>query len=222
MKKLITSITLFLCIAMLLFQFPLKSSAYATLNGRKMIGGVGSSGNNTRYYWINTSSFNTTWEQRAVTAMYEWCHTGTSCGTYTSIWFARTLNQHSSVLDFQRDDNLGQFVYGKTTLYKTAGESNMITNPYTNYDDWVWAKCTINVYSCNYGTSSSGQSIALTKPKKKAIFVHEAGHAFGLDDLLGSSNMNKIMYLGQYDCTVVSPTNDDCDGVNSLYGGYNP
>lgn len=197
-------------------------NAYDTINGAKMVGGVGQSGNKTRYYWVNSSAFDSTWQQRAVNAMYDWCHTGTGCGVYTSVWFGKTTNQHSSVVDFQRDDDLGSSVYGKTTLYKSAGESNMIANPYSNHDNWVWAKCSINVYACNYGKSSSGQNLALTKVKKQAIFAHEIGHAFGLDDLLGTSNRNKLMYLGQYNCTVTKPTADECNGVNSLYGGYNP
>lgn len=84
------------------------------------------------------------------------------------------------------------------------------------------AVATVNAYACNYGKSSTGQSVALTSAKKQAVFAHEIGHAFGLGDLTGNSNKNKLMYLGQFDCTVTKPTYDECNGVNSIYGGYNP
>lgn len=212
--------TVLLTLVMCSFLF-VSTNAYSTM-GAKMIGGVGQSGNKTRYYWVNPDVFNATWTQRAIDAMYDWCHTGTGCGVYTSVWFGRTTNQHSSVIDFQRNNDLGSAVYGKTTLYRTAGESNMITNPYSNKDNWTWAKCSINAYACNYGKSSTGQSVALTSAKKQAVFAHEIGHAFGLGDLTGNSNKNKLMYLGQFDCTVTKPTYDEYNGVNSIYGGYNP
>lgn len=46
--------------------------------------------------------------------------------------------------------------------------------------------------------------------------------AFGLGDLLGNANKNKLMYMGQFYCTATKPTNDECNGVNSKYGGFNP
>ncbi|MCM1544432.1 MAG: hypothetical protein NC110_03950 [Ruminococcus sp.] len=216
-------LSIFMLVVLFVAGAIVPASAYGTIHGYKMIGGVGSSGKKTRYYWVNPNSFNSDWQQLAVNAMYDWCHTGTKgCGVYTSVWFARTTDQHSSVVDFQKDNDLGSFVYGKTTLYKTAGESSPVENPYTNKSNWVWAKCTINTYACNSGKSSSGKDISLTKVKKQAVFAHEVGHAFGLDDLLGNGNKSKLMYIGQYDCTALKPTADECKGVNSLYGGYNP
>ncbi len=77
--------TVLLTLVMCSFLF-VPTNAYSTI-GAKMIGGVGQSGNKTRYYWVNPDVFNATWTQRAIDAMYDWCHTGTGCGVYTSVWF---------------------------------------------------------------------------------------------------------------------------------------
>ncbi len=82
-KHVLTTLLVTIIIFSALF---VPASAYSLLGG-KMIGGVGQSGNNTRYYWVNPNTFNSTWTQRAINAMYDWCHTGTGCGVYTSVWF---------------------------------------------------------------------------------------------------------------------------------------
>lgn len=48
---------------------------------------------------------------------------------------------------------------------------------------------------------------------------HEIGHAFGLAHV---SKTSRLMYPHANTCTATRPTSDECNGVNSLYGGYNP
>lgn len=207
--------------------FIVSALDYKTFDDCYMIGGVGQSGNHPRNYWVDASSgpmgLNATWRQRAVNAVYDWNHTGSAgCGVYTSVWFQQTTHQHISVLDFHRDDDLGNGFYGFTDLYLTSGEQSPmnINNP----SNWVWGKCRINVYYCNNGRSIDGNNEDRSLPtpaKKRAIFEHEMGHVMGLDDLLEEYS-NKLMAKFQFHCTATKPTTCECSGINHLYGGYNP
>ena len=185
--------------------------AYNTFSGSKMINGVGSSGNYTRYYWVDTSSLNSTWRTRIDTGMYNWCHTGSQgCGVYTSIWFNKTTTKSSSVIDFYYALLPGGLL-GYTQFYTGSGINSTEIFPYNNPQNWVWSKITI---------SSLADSGIYNNTKKLIIVEHELGHAFGLAHV--STSYYSLMHPTIGTVSADKPTADDCYGVNSLYGGYNP
>ncbi len=213
-KKFISVLLTLLIICSSISVFGLSASAYSTWNNSKMINGVGQSGNLTRYYWYDTTSLNSTWKSRVENAMYAWCHTGSEgCGTYTSVWFKSTTTKSSSVIDFYASNNLGNGVYGLTSLYTGTGANSVQVFPHSTPTNWVWAKIELATNTCDTGTYK------LTTVQKKAMIEHEIGHAFGLAH---TSNSSVLMYPYADVCTATEPKNDDCNGVNYLYGGYNP
>ena len=216
-KRLLAGI---MTVALFCFSLSIVAGAYSTWTPAKMIGGVGQSGNHTRYYWIDPdSSFSSTWQQRIINAAYDWNHTGSQgCGVYTSVWIQKTTNKHSSVIDISKVSLPFSF-YGGTTHYTEAGNPNSSIDldiP-SQRQNWVWTDIIINVKLCNEG-NSNGQGV-LTAPQKRAVVEHEMGHAFGLRDYSG---VYKIMHPFGNSCLATQPSADDCYGVNSLYGGYNP
>ena len=180
--------------------------AYNTYGGSKMIGGVGSSGNYTRYYWCDATTLSTTWQNRVVSAMTAWCNTGSQgCGVYTSVWFNRTYVKSGSVIDIY-SANLSSGYYGYTEFYKGSGPSSIRIYPSSsNPQNWVWAKIKIDTTDADYDMSNT--------TRKKTLIEHEIGHAFGLDHIL---NTARLMYPDPFSWTATQPTADE------LYGGYNP
>ena len=210
-KKALLLSSVFLIVLPILITAAPKASAYNTWYGGKMIGGIGQSGNNTRYYWFNTSNFNSTWQNRIDDAMYAWCHTGTQgCGVYTSAWFYRTTTQSYSVIDFH-SSTLPNNVCGITTFYVGTGSSSVQVYPASSAQNWTWAKIRLATTFCDSGVLTSTQKIAMVE--------HEIGHAFGLGHV---NNTACLMYPKANICTANKPTSDECYGINSLYGGYAP
>ena len=193
-----------------------SANAYSTWGSSKMTGGVGQSGNYTRCYWYDTDSLNTSWRNRIDTSMTAWCNTGSQgCGVYTSVWFTRTTTKSNSVIDFYETSSLPTGVYGLTSLYTGTGSSSKRVYPTSSSPiNWVWAKIQISASTCN------SEDYALTATQKRAMVEHEIGHAFGLAHVTKAKS--RLMYPYADECTASRPTKYECNGINSLYGGYNP
>lgn len=190
----------------------LSAQAYAyEVYGPKMIGGVGQSGNYTRCYWYNTNSVPSEWQNRIDNSMNAWCNTGTNgCGIYTSVWFTRSTVKSNSVVDFYTTNDLPIGVFAITSFFTGTGTNSAQIYPYDDLKNWVWAKIEIcNGYSDGF----------LTSTQRLALVEHEIGHAFGLDH---TTNPKVLMHPFADECVASRPTKDDCKGVNSIYGGYNP
>ena len=70
---------------------------------------------------------------------------------------------------------------------------------------------TLNDYRLYQDYGSSGYNNA-----KQSTMVHEWGHALGLGDQPNGSTM--IMGYGRDRTTMITPQQDDIDGVNAIYG----
>lgn len=187
------------------------ASAYVKIGSYQLSGGIGQSGNKTRYYWYDTSSFSSNWQSRVEEAMTAWCNTGSQgCGVYTSAWFKRTTTKSSSVIDCYSSSSLGSGILGVTTFYTGTGTNSVQIAP--SKSNWVWAKIRI--------ATSTIDDLSYSKAKKRAVIEHEIGHAFGLDE--NNSMPSSIMCQAGSGRTAVKPSTDDCKGINSIYGGYNP
>lgn len=210
-KRIVSIVLAFGLLSGMSLQFSTAASAYETWGSNKLVNGVGQSGNYTRGYWMETNTSNSGWQDRVEDAMYAWCHTGSQgCGVYTSVWFIKTAKS-SSVMDFY-DSSLEEGTLGLTTHYAQAGNYESKVYPWNASSglNWVWAMIEID-------EAQSG--VYLTETQKLAMVEHEIGHAFGLAHV---NNPAVLMYPYADVCTATRPTADDCYGVNSLYGGYNP
>lgn len=213
MKKIKKTFLICLVILSLILSQSFAASAYVKIGSYQLSGGVGQSGNKTRYYWYDTNSFDSTWQSRVNQAMSDWCHTGSQgCGVYTSVWFKRTTTKSSSVVDCYSSNSLGTGVLGVTSFYKGTGSNSVQIAP--SKSNWVWAKIMIAT------SRLDKMNPAYTNAKKIAVIEHEIGHAFGLDE--NNSKTGSIMCQTSSGRTAVRPSADDCNGVNSIYGGYNP
>lgn len=175
-----------------------------------MRGGVGQSGNFTRGYWID-SSVSAAWKDIAASGIKAWSNTGSSgCGVYTSVWFTENSKANSVIDVYNRYVDID--AYGCALFFAVAGDYNSGYEAYLlNYrKDWVWTQILIDESFCNYD---------LTYSQKLSVFEHEVGHTFGLAHV---ENRNLLMHPYGNECLATRPTADECNGVNYLYGGYNP
>lgn len=185
--------------------FNMHVSAYC-LFGNKLVGGVGNSGKNTRYYWLSDSA--QTYTSTINAAMYSWNHTATSPGVTTPIWFEPVGSKTYSVMDIYTSSvKIG--AYGSTSFYSTSYDNTSSIEP--EESNWRW--CQIYLYTEYFsGTnliSSSGHTLQST-------VAHEMGHVFGLDE--NNSNENTIMAQAKNRSeSVVGPAKDDCRGINAIY-----
>lgn len=96
----------------LLCACALSANAYVLI-GKKLSGGVGNSGNNTRYYWLSNGSQKYTSTINA--AMYSWNHTASTPGVTTKIWFQPVSSKTNSVMDIYIASN-SEGAFGKTVF----------------------------------------------------------------------------------------------------------
>lgn len=223
MKKKLLSVCL-LCLALLtFFAYPASAAVDAsrTYNLHRLKNGVGDSGKNTRYYWVDSSaSSELTFIQNA---MYNWNNTQVS-GVQTPIWFNRSTNQSSSVMDIHLAYDSDKTIIAETLFYRTSGTLQPI-NP--KNENWLWGK--IQLYM---GSSAATTYRNMNNFYRQSTIAHEMGHVFGLEHVTNESSiMNQYKYL-QYDpvhvtyvertCTVNQPQKNDYLTVNLIYGPYNP
>ena len=182
-----------------------SANAYVII-GKRLVGGVGNSGNNTRYYWLSNGAQNYTSTINA--AMYSWNHTASTPGVTTKIWFQPVASKTNSVMDIYIYNNT-EGALGETFFYGTAHDNTSKINPI--YVNWTWRK--IYLYTNNFSAttlrSSSGHTLESTT-------AHEMGHVFGLNE--NNSKPSTIMAQATTRKTSVQgPAKDDCNGINAMY-----
>lgn len=178
--------------------------AYNTL-GYRLSGGVGNSGNNTRYYWLDSSA--TPYTSIINSAMYSWNHTASNPGVRTPIWFQPVASKTNSVMDIYVSSASNSSANGYTTFFAQA-HSSTTANPRSQ--NWVW--CKVSVYAGNFSGSNHTGARNITM---QSTFAHEMGHVFGLDHTTTSSTV--MCPAATRNSSVLGPRTDDCNGINALY-----
>lgn len=194
-----------LLVVILLLTCSVSADAYQLL-GKELIGGVGNSGNNTRYYWLSNDAIAYTSTINA--AMYAWNHTATTPGVTTKIWFQPVASKTYSVMDIYTSTDMNG-AYGQTWFFGTNYDDTSKVNPRNS--NWRWCKISlyVNYFTSNNLTSSTGHTLQST-------VAHEMGHVFGLDE--NNTMPNTVMAQARARSTsVIGPSRDDCNGVNALY-----
>lgn len=201
----IKKVTSILLAVILLLTCSVSASAYKLL-GKELVGGVGSSGNSTRYYWLSNDAIAYTSTINA--AMYSWNHTATTPGVTTEIWFQPVASKTYSVMDIYTSTDTDN-IYGATWFFGTNYDDSSNVNPRTS--NWRWCKIVLytNYFTGSNLTSSTGHTLQST-------VAHEMGHVFGLDE--NNTMPNTVMAQAKTrNTSVIGPTKDDCNGVNALY-----
>lgn len=194
-----------LLVAILLLTYSVSAGAYS-LFGKELVGGVGNSGNNTRYYWLSDDAIPYTSTINA--AIYAWNHTATTPGVTTEIWFQPVASKTYSVMDIYTSTDLNNS-YGETWFFGTNYDNSSYVNPRTS--NWRW--CKIVLYVKNFTGSNL---IASTSHTLQSTVAHEMSHVFGLNE--NNSMPNTVMAQAKTRNTnIIGPTKDDCNGVNALY-----
>ena len=175
--------------------------AYNTFSGHVLRGGVGNSGNNTRYYYLDSSASG--YSMIIDAAVNTWNNTKDNPGVTTPIWFKKTTTKSSSVMDYYAKNSSDTSVLGETLLYSGSGSNSVKINP--NQSNWTWGKVLI------YKNSISG----MTTTKKQGVVAHEMGHVMGLAH--NNTDPKTIMCQTKYGRSVYRPAKDDCHGINYLY-----
>lgn len=203
-KKFKKVLAIICTISLLTFLF-IPANAYIVFEC-ELSGGVGNSGKNTRYYWLDSSA--TPYTSSINAAMYSWNHTAKTPGVTTPIWFQPVASKSYSVMDIYNEKILNTTVHGSTSYFATSYDYNSKTNP--NLTDWIWCKVVFDAskFTGNNLTANSGHTLQST-------VAHEMGHVFGLaDNDLRNAIMTPIYYRGT---GVQGPSADDCYGVNWIY-----
>ncbi len=188
-------------VLVMLFVSLIPAFSYNTFNNHKLNGGVGNSGKNTRYYYLDSSASGHAMIIDA--AVSSWNNTKKNPGVTTPIWFKKTTTKSSSIMDCYVKNSSDTTILGSTTFYSGSGSSSKQIDPYSS--NWTWAKVIM------YKNSQSGMSTT----KKQGVFAHEMGHVMGLAH--NNTNPKTIMCQTAYGRTAYRPAIDDCNGINHLY-----
>lgn len=168
---------------------------YNTFYDHKLTGGVGQYGNFRRYYWIDTSALDSTYQAYVQNGVSTWVNTSTA----TSISFRQTTTKADGSVEFS-EGYLGSGILGQTLFYKYNNTVDYLS------EDWGWCRIILSVSVLNSLSSSQRQGTA----------AHEFGHAMGL----AHKNSIPSSIMCQYGSgrTATSPTSADCTTVNHIYG----
>lgn len=214
MKKIILAVLL---VTFVIINLPINIFAHKC-NGHKLTGGVGSYGNNKRYYYVDSSCtggmsdyINTAWQ--------EWTYTTSSInpvGIETSISVKNTTTKSQSSFDFYYTYIYPSeyMIYAKTYFYvsntlATTDNGMLIEAVQMPCVDWTWTEIKIN--SASYGDLASSNMYGIN-PRKGTV-AHEIGHAMGLWHV---GDKDKLMSVGGSEL-VDKCTADELNGINELY-----
>lgn len=213
MKKVKKYVSVILAGCCLCAAFGMSASAatevcphgYGTFGDHVMNGGVGQYGNFRRYYYINPgfNGYYTGWIRSGVD---EWVHTTSGVGVTTSISIYETTTKSDAMFEFLNSSKYGSRVFGMTELYLYQ---ERIPDEEIGTRNWGWAKMVINTQymdNCNL----------LANYQKKAICMHEMGHAMGLSH--HNTSVYDLMYPRGNVCRATRATAKECELINHLYG----
>lgn len=159
-----------LLVVLLMFSLTLSANAVANKIGNYVLnGGVGSWGSYNRNFYITSSA--STYATTIQNAINSWIYTTDRLGVSTSISWARTYTQSSSVMDLYYGQYFSSGVLAGTTFWLFQVNVDPTTQ------NWGWGKIQLN-----QSTTSTGGYNNLTPYNRQGTAAHEIGHVFGLDE----------------------------------------
>lgn len=185
MKRIIRILFVIFLSIVLISSFP-KSTAAATDSllyhfdygcNLKLLNGVGDWGNNTRYYWVDSSASN--YQNTIYDAVYTWVNTTSRLNYSTPISITRTYTKSSSVFDVYLQNLFSeeQSVLGVTYHYLNNNSVNT-DDDWAPTQSWYWTKIILNNPNFEALGIRNNMGPALAR---QSVVAHEFGHAMGLD-----------------------------------------
>lgn len=193
-------LTFVLSLGFMLCSLPVVASAatsYVHFKGNHHLsGGVGKNKNDMKYYWIS-GDLNGWLYNCAKDAMLDW----NNHASYIN--FSKTSTKSKSSVDIYCSHDGKKAGYNAYTLFRNGWFS------YVNPDKNNWK------YGQIYYNLDNGISVKKSRNKVIAVFAHEIGHCFGLDE--NNSNRKSIMCQAGSGRSVTKVQKGDFKGVKSLY-----
>lgn len=154
-------------------QSTCMAATYYTLNG-----GVGNYGQNTRYYYIDSSCNSGNIPAYIAEAWNDWVYTSAVPGVTTSISVRATTTQASSSFDFQYVESSTHHTLDAWTEHYRYNDFISI-NAWTGAPsaNWGWSKINLNAKRFE---KLPGYDSNTNLNVQKYILAHEIGHAMGL------------------------------------------
>lgn len=180
--------------ALLLTATSQKSAlAYNTFHNHKLIYGVGNYGNDTQYYWIDSSA--SEFAGNIKNAMENWKKTTDYWGITTPIWYMKTSRHSRSRMDIIHDSDVQYQWWGRAVQIYQGSQIDP--------DTMNWAK----------GKVLLAHDYASYPNLKKQTIAHEMGHVMGL----AHTSMQAIMQDPIVNTNITRAQPNDLAGINHLY-----
>lgn len=167
-------------------------------NRHHLSGGVGNYGNSTQKYWIS-SDMSGFYYNCAKDAMLDWSNNS------AIIDFKITKKRSDSVVDIYSTSDGKNAGYNAYTVYR----KNILIYVNPNENNWKYAQVFYN------SDNSLNSNRDKNRDKIIAVFAHEIGHCFGLDE--NNTNTKSIMCQAGSGTKVTSVQAGDLKGVYIIY-----
>lgn len=195
-------LAIIICLTLILFNFSNNAYAetsYVYFNGKHhLAGGVGRYGKDTKYFWISDKLSGFLYNC-AKDAMLDWSNNS------SIIDFKITKSRPDSVVDIYCSNDGKNAGYNAYTVFRKG----LLTYVDPDKENWKYSQIYYNLDN-NLNTNQS-----INRDRIIAVFAHEIGHSFGLDE--NNSNKNSIMCQAGSGRAVTNVQSCDFTGVFKLY-----